>query len=186
MRHVRGVHYALLGVVSRHPQGVHGYALKRKCDRILGHFWQLNFGEVYRILDRLVEENLIERAAGGNATGRKVYRITDKGRQGLDAFVLEPPTDAPRSLRQELSVKLLFATPERLMDVLRVVSYQRNAYLRHLHALAVQRAKVSRLAGDNLVTKLLIDGAELHARAEIAWLDDVVQKLKEGWHPPEA
>jgi hypothetical protein len=68
--------------------------------------------------------------------------------------------------------------------VLRVVSHQRAAYLRHLHALGVQRAKVARLNGDHSVTQMLIDGAEGHARAEIAWLDDVTERLKSRREPP--
>jgi DNA-binding PadR family transcriptional regulator len=141
MRQPHGLRYALLGVVSRSPKGIHGYALRRKCERALGGFWQLNFGEVYRILDRLVDEDFIEQVSGANVKARKLYRITEKGRVSLDTFILEPPTDAPRPLRQELSIKLLFASSEHLDHVLRVVSHQRNAYLTHLHALSVQRAK---------------------------------------------
>ncbi len=184
MRQPHGLRYALLGVVSRNPSGIHGYALRRKCERALGGFWQLNFGEVYRILDHLVDQNLIEKVETRNRT-RKLYRITEKGRASLDNFILEPPTDAPRPLRQELSIKLLFAAPEHLDHVLGLISHQRSAYLGHLHDLSVQRGKIARLNGDHLVTKLLIEGAELHARAELAWLDDVAQTLKERWRPTE-
>jgi DNA-binding PadR family transcriptional regulator len=177
MRQGRGIHYALLGVVSQHPDGVHGYALKRQCDRLLGDFWQLNFGEVYRVLDRLAHEGLIEQIAG-EAT-RKLYRITGRGRQSLDDFILAPATDAPRPMRQELAVKLLFAGPERLPELIRLIDQQREAYLRQLHLLGVQRRKIRRVPVDTFVTNLLIDGAELSVRAELAWLDDVTQKLRE-------
>jgi len=83
MRQTQSVRYAILGLVSRSPKGVHGYALKRQCDRILGQFWQLNFGEIYRVLDRLTTEDLIEQIATGDPK-RKVYRITDRGRESLD------------------------------------------------------------------------------------------------------
>src|SRR5689334_22231414 len=109
MRHGRGIRYALLGAVSKNPNGVHGYALKRQCDRTLGSFWQLNLGETYRVLDALAHDGLIERSATDHESPRKLYRITEKGRQTLDDFILEPPADAPRPLRQELAVKLLFA-----------------------------------------------------------------------------
>lgn len=179
MRHAHGIQYALLGVVSRHPDGVHGYALKRQCERVLGQFWQLNFGEVYRVLDRLSDEGLIEQVARETDSARKLYRITGKGKQTLDDFVLTPPTDAPRPMRQELAVKLLFASPEQLPEVLRLIDHQRDAYMRQLHLLGSQRRKIQRLPTDGFVTTLLIDGAELHVRAELAWLDDVTQKLKE-------
>src|SRR5262245_15625409 len=99
MRHAHGVDYAILGIVSRHPRGVHGYALKRQCERVLGHFWQFNFGEIYRVLDRLAEAGLIEHVVIDSSSPRKLYRITDRGQLSLDAFVREPPTDAPRPLR---------------------------------------------------------------------------------------
>jgi DNA-binding PadR family transcriptional regulator len=179
MKHTHGIHYALLGVVSQSPQGVHGYALKRRCERLLGDFWQLNFGEIYRVLDRLAGAGLIEQVLAGAESSRKVYRITDKGRRSLDTFILEPPTDAPRPLRQELAVKLLFAGPARLPELLRVVDHQRDAYTRQLHLLGVQRRKLRRAPLEGFVTGLLIDGAELSVRAELAWLDEVVRKLQE-------
>jgi DNA-binding PadR family transcriptional regulator len=187
MRQPDGLRYALLGVVSRSPHGIHGYALRRQCERILGGFWQVNFGEVYRLLDRLCTEDLIEqvaRGSGASLTTRKVYCITDKGRQSLDAFILETPADAPRPLRHELAVKLLFATPQQLPEVLALIHYQREVYAKQLQLVGYQRRKLQRLAGDTFVTGLLIDGAELTVRSELAWLEEVAAKLKARYGPP--
>ena len=179
MRQGTGIRYALLGVVSQHPDGVHGYALKRHCDRLLGNFWQLNFGEIYRVLDRLASDGLIEHVPVGPESSRKLYRITEKGRRSLDDFILLPPTDAPRPLRQELAVKLLFAGPGRLAELLHLIDHQREAYMRELSLLGVHRRRLARSPVDSFVTQLLIDGAELNVRAELAWLDEVTQKLRE-------
>lgn len=179
MRHARGIRFAILGVVSRSPEGVHGYALKRQCERVLGHFWQLNFGEIYRVLDRLAEEDLIEHRTLEAGSNRKLYRITERGRQNLDDFIMAPPADVPRPLRQELAVKLLFAGPGQLPKVLRLIEHQRRAYLHQLHLLGVQRRRLERARVDGFVTGLLIEGAELSVRAELAWLDDLPQKLSE-------
>ena len=184
MRHNHGVRYALLGLVGQNPAGIHGYALKRQCDRLLGSFWQLNFGEIYRILDRLSAEGLILQILEEPESSRKVYRITDKGRNSLDTFILEPPTDAPRPLRQELAVKLLFADPKRLPELLRLIDHQRNAYMHQLHLLSVQRRRLARAPVDAFVTNLIIDGAELSARAELSWLDDIAKKLQEQFAEP--
>jgi len=183
MRHARGIHYAVLGVLSRSPDGVHGYALKRQCERALGHFWQLNFGEIYRVLDRLAEGGLIEQLLLEPCTNRKLYRITAKGRRSLDAFIVAPPTDVPRPLRQELAVKLLFAGPDRMSELLHLIDYQRRAYMRQLHSLESQRRRLRRVPVGAVVTNLLIDGAELSVRAELAWLDDVARKLNEQGAP---
>src|SRR4029077_2330461 len=93
--------------------------------------------------------------------------------------ILEPPTDAPRPLRQELAVKLLFAGPARLPELSKLIEHQREAYMRQLSLLGFHRRKLRRVSTDTFVTNLLIDGAELSVRAELAWLDDVTQKLKE-------
>ena len=179
MRHGHGIQYALLGLVSQSPEGVHGYAIKRQCERVLGNFWQVNFGEVYRVLDRLAQDGLIEQVLEEGESSRKVYRITEKGKQSLDDFILAPPTDAPRPLRQELAVKLLFAGPTRFPEVLKLIDHQRDAYMKQLYLLGVQRRRLARAAVDGFVTTLLIDGAELAVRAELAWLDDVTQKIRE-------
>jgi DNA-binding PadR family transcriptional regulator len=183
MRHSHGIQHAVLGVVSRNPEGIHGYAVRRQGERLLGHFWRLNFGEVYRILDRLAAGGLIEQVAEANGSGRKLYRITQCGQRSLDDFVSSPQTDAPRPLRQELAVKLLFANPDQLPDVLKLVDRQREAYLQELHKLGVERRKIRRAPFDAFVTNLLIDGAELSARAELAWLDEVARQLAERYRP---
>jgi DNA-binding PadR family transcriptional regulator len=175
----RSVRYALLGVVSRNPDGVHGYALKRQCERVLGSFWQLNFGEIYRVLDSLSAGGFIEHVEAGAESSRKLYRITEKGRRSLDDFILTPPADAPRPMRQELAVKLLFASPERYDELLRLIDHQRVAYMRQLSLLGVQRRRLRDAQADAFVTNLLIDGAELAVRAELTWLDDVALRLKE-------
>ena len=177
MRHSHGVQQAVLGVVSRNPEGIHGYAVRRQGERLLGHFWRLNFGEVYRILDRLSADGLIEQVSDGSESARKVYRITERGQRSLDDYVLSPQTDAPRPLRQELAVKLLFASRDHLPELLRLVERQRDAYMQELHKLGTERRKMRRAPFDAFVTHLLIDGAELSARAELTWLDEVAKRL---------
>ena len=89
MRHSHGVQHAVLGVVSRNPEGIHGYAVRRQGERLLGHFWRLNFGEVYRILDRLVGRR-------PDRAGRRGRRV---GAQGLPHH--HPRPAEPRRLRAE-------------------------------------------------------------------------------------
>lgn len=179
MRHSHGVQHAVLGVVARNPEGIHGYAVRRQGERLLGHFWRLNFGEVYRILDRLSADGLIEQVSDGSESARKVYRITSRGQQSLDDYVLSPQTDAPRPLRQELAVKLLFASPDRLPELLKLVERQREAYMQELHKLGTERRKMRCAPFDGFVTHLLIDGAELAARAELTWLEEVARRLQD-------
>jgi DNA-binding PadR family transcriptional regulator len=186
MRHQHGLNYAVLGIVARNGDGVHGYKLKRQCERLLGHFWQINFGEVYRILDQLVGEGLIEQTTAPGKALRKVYRISQKGQASLDDFIAQPTTDAPRTLRDELAVKLLFARPEQLAELLEVVQAQRSAYLKEMHALRASKRRVRAAKDPGFVALLLVDGAELRVRAELAWLDAVVERVSDQFGSPTA
>jgi hypothetical protein len=80
-------------------------------------------------------------------------------------------------------VNLLFAAPERLAQLVSLIDHQRGAYMRQLSLLGIQRRRLRRLGVDGFVTGLLIDGAELSVRAELAWLDDVGMKLGERFRP---
>jgi DNA-binding PadR family transcriptional regulator len=178
MRYEGGLRYGVLGLVSRHERGIHGWELKKQFEKLLGNFWQVNFGEVYRVLDSLAANGLIEQVLEQQGSSRKLYRITEKGRRSLDDFVLSPATDVPRPLRQELAVKLLFAGSEQMPDLLALIDQQRAAYLQQLGQLEIQRRKLRQAPVDGFVTHLLIDGGELSVRAELAWLDTVAEKLK--------
>ncbi len=166
-------------MISRHPTGIHGYALKRQCDRILGHFWHFTLSEVYRVLGDLQGEGLLEVVENGSVPNRKLVRVTDEGRSSLGAFLVEAPTDLAPPRRQELAVKMLFAQSERLPDLVRAIDRQRNSCMEELHLLSAQRRKLRRGPVDPFIASLLIDGVEGLVRAQIGWLDDVSKKLQE-------
>ena len=49
------VQYAVLGLISARTEGAHGYQLKTEFDTLYGDFWSLNYGQLYRTLDRWSE-----------------------------------------------------------------------------------------------------------------------------------
>ena len=185
MRQSHGVRFAILGVVGRNPDGIHGYRLKRQAENALGDFWQLNFGEIYRVLDQLVAGRLIERVDAAKAS-QKLYRITEKGGRDFEQFLQAPPAGEPRPLRHELAVKILFAERDRLPDLLRLIEHQRDIYLKQLYRLGLQRGKLRQRPHGAFLTELLLDGAELAMRAELAWLDDITRKLVMHFDAPAA
>jgi len=173
------VQYALLGLISGRPEGAHGYQLKIEFDALYGDFWSLNYGQLYRTLDRLERAGLVqctEEVQSGRPS-RKVYRITASGQQSLDDWLLLPPTDEPRPLRDDLSVKLLFLTESRRQETLALVRSQRAIYLHHLARLTKRRTVLEESAQDMFVTRLLLLQADMRVRADLAWLDLVEKEL---------
>jgi hypothetical protein len=86
-------------------------------------------------------------------------------------------------MRQELDVKLSFATAEHVDELTRNIKRQRDACMGQLHALAVQRRKPPKIQVDPFFLRLLINRYELHVRAEIHWLDDTLMALTERFGP---
>lgn len=175
------VQYAILGLISARAEGAHGYQLKVEFDALYADFWSLNYGQLYRTLERL------ERAGHVGATelfqsgrpSRKVYRITSRGRQSLDDWLLSPPTHEPRPMRDELSVKLLFLTDVKRPDTLALVRSQRAVYLHQLARLTKRRTALEERSEDDLpVTRLLLLQADMRVRADLAWLDLVERELQ--------
>lgn len=112
----------VLGVLMARP--LHGYAFQRIANTCLGPFHQLSWGTLYPLIRRLVEEGFIEEMApapGEQRRTRKVYQLTDRGRQQFLALMLEPglPGDYP----------VLFAI--KLANFGHITPAQRLALLRH-------------------------------------------------------
>jgi DNA-binding PadR family transcriptional regulator len=173
------VQFAILGLISTRAFGAHGYQLKIEFDALYGDFWSLNYGQLYRTLDRLERAGLVqytEEVQSGRPP-RKIYRITASGRQGLDDWLLLPPTDKPRPLHDELSIKLLFLAETRRNETLGLIRSQRAIYLHHLARLTERRSLLDERGEDMAVTNLLLLQADMRVRADLAWLDLVENEL---------
>jgi DNA-binding PadR family transcriptional regulator len=163
-----------------HSEGIHGYALRHDVERVLGAPWRVKLGEIYRVLEHLAAERLVEPVPTTGYTTQKRYRITPRGVQVFERFLLAPPTDAPVPMRQELMVKLAFVTAQRLPALLRWIAQQREAYVGQLRDIGAQRRKLAQHPdADTFLTRVLLQGAEYHTHAELAWLDEAALRLRE-------
>lgn len=96
--------YAILGVLCMKPCS--GYDIKKFCDKTISHFWNENFGHIYPVLKQILEEKLIEPVGHATEERRKLYVITEKGKQEFKAWLIQPPQLQPP--RSELLLKLSF------------------------------------------------------------------------------
>jgi len=90
--------FAILGFLNYRPST--GYDLKKVFDTSVRHFWAADQSQIYRTLARLSDEGLtrIELVPQDDRPDRKVYHITDQGREALKAWVAGPfPSVAPHS-----------------------------------------------------------------------------------------
>jgi len=173
------VKHGLLGLLAQKPQN--GYELKNSFDKIAGGFWDVNYGQIYSTIDRLVKDGLvISSVEGKESVERRVYQITEKGVKEFKDW-LDKPSAKIRPLRDEVFVKLAFMYPFDKDAILQLLAEQRQLYLAKMAELTRQKYLLSRngISRDNLMTDLLLDAALFHAEADIKWIEHCEAKLRE-------
>lgn len=96
--------YAILGVLCMKPCS--GYDIKKFCDKTISHFWNENFGHIYPVLKQLLDEQMIILSGDDAGSRRKIYCITEKGRDDFKEWLAQAPQMQPP--RSELLLKLSF------------------------------------------------------------------------------
>ncbi len=97
---------SLLGLLSLGPMT--GYEIHRLIERSIGNFWTESFGQIYPALKSLLQLGLaeVEEQNGDGGPSRKIYRLTDAGRDRLIHWLASPVrTQVPRN---ELLLKIFF------------------------------------------------------------------------------
>jgi DNA-binding PadR family transcriptional regulator len=154
-------------------ESVHGYELKQTLEQEFGELLPaLNAGQIYSTLARLERDGLVVgESVTGDSRRKRVYVLTEDGRAALAAWI-ETPVPGIR-LKDEFFMKFAVVASARLAEPKSLVDGQRREYLqslRDLDALLVANGK-------GPAAELLIEGAVLHLKADLEWLDLIEQRL---------
>ncbi len=166
--------YALMGLLAQEPR--HGYDLKNAFETMLSGTWPLNIGQVYTTLSRLERDGLVESQVVPQdlLPDRKVYCLTQEGREELDRWLAESTTGTIR-LKDEFFIKLFVHQLVGSDGTVALIWKQRQVYMQTL-------AKLTALRNDpelDPATAMLVEGAILHVEADLEWLDLCEERLKE-------
>jgi DNA-binding PadR family transcriptional regulator len=169
------LNHAILGLLAQKPR--HGYDLKSAFESMLGGIWPLNIGQVYTTLARLERDGLVQSHVVPQELlpDRKVYSLTQNGKDELQHWLSEPSTGAIR-LKDEFFIKLLILQLVGSPDPIALIWKQREIYMQTL-------AQLSTLRNASTIepsTALLIEGAIFHVEADLNWLDLCEERFKEG------
>ncbi len=97
--------HGLLGLLVQGER--YGYELKRLVDQEFAPFWQIDFAQLYRSLNKFTRAGWVKvrREPGEGGPERKVYALTARGRAAFEAWLEEPAAG-----RDEFFVKVRLAT----------------------------------------------------------------------------
>ena len=126
MQEVRlsAVSYVVLGFVAWAGEAT-PYRLKQLVAGSVGNFWTLQHAQLYTEPERLAKAGYLteQRERGGRR--RKVYSITERGREALQAWRAEP-TDAIPELRAPALLKLFFGADPATLAPLQIEAQRRK------------------------------------------------------------
>lgn len=134
---------SLLGVLSIGPMS--GYQMRQFMEQSTANFWTESFGQIYPALKAMLAEGLVEVVAqdGEGPTAKRVYQMTEAGREHLRAWLGVPTR--PQVRRHELLLKVFFGDQ---VEPEVVSEHVRGEHRRHEEALAQYTAKLVMLERD--------------------------------------
>ena len=159
--------YVLLGLLSHRPR--YGYEPKHEAEQLLGGGAELNPGQLYPMLRKLADQQLIvgERVEQEDRPDKRVFTLTEAGAQELYTWLDEPVSlQVGRSALFLHFLVLTLVRPEMRADDLR---RQRHRLLDAIGQLVADRAKYEQ--SDDLATRALREAAILHTEADLKWIE---------------
>ena len=167
-----------------------GYELARRFDRSIGYFWPATHQQIYRVLRRMDDAGWVTHTevAQDGRPDKKVYEVSDEGREELVRWLAEPVE--PAVLRDGLGVKLRGASLGNTDAVLREVERHRGDHSVRLEIYrGIERRdfpKPSKLSGRELHQYLVLRGGIRAEESFVAWCDEVLQTLSPATKPSKS
>lgn len=169
----------ILGFLSQEEMS--GYEIKAEVDISTRFFWAASYGQIYPELKRLRELGLVEgadRPQGGRK--RIVYRLTDAGRDALQAWLRRPPETL--ELRHDGMLKVFFADalpPGERVWMLRAMLAQHREQVAQLERTRETVEAEGRRELDPCGDLVLRFGLDLHDWVA-AWCEREIAAIEEG------
>ena len=178
--------HALLGILTCRPMT--GYEIKQFFDSSVQHFWNAELSQIYPTLKGLEENAFVDMRveAQENRPTRKIYAITEAGREEFTRWVRAP--QAPADLRDPFLIKVFFGTEVPLEDVLVMLRRQKEEEQKVLaFSETVLREKIRdgvremQSTRHGLFWTLTLEMAIAYRKAYIDWCERSMQLLEESF-----
>ena len=178
--------YVLLGFLNYTPMT--GYELKQFMDESTSNFWHAKQSQIYTTLKKLEKDGMVEShiEPQEGRPDRRVYEITDAGRNDLDLWLAQPEIEL-ESRKELLLVKLFFSANTdqgKLLTQLRL--------LRDLHQRQMEQYETAtrdyitqissglpQLAKDAELWDMTRRFGVLFEEMYVRWLDETIEKIEE-------
>jgi DNA-binding PadR family transcriptional regulator len=173
--------HAILGFLLQAQRT--GYDLKTSCfDRCIAHLWSADQAQIYRTLDKLVEQGWITYAIEiqRDRPNRKVYSVTEAGKAELIRW-LQNPQPLP-TVRDPLPIQLFFAA--QLPNKTTIHLLEQHLAARREKLAECERIELPTLddpiaSREQLMQRLVLELAIRKEQTYIDWLKTAIEVLSQ-------
>lgn len=176
--------HAILGFLNYSP--LSGYDLKKAFDVSVQHFWPADQSQIYRTLNRLMENGWVEMEIMEQTErpSRKVYQITSSGKEELLNW-LTTAVPMPENRSAPL-IQVFFAAKLSDEQVLEIFEHAADQLRRSLARYdGVPQRMDEQMAGfksprEEFFWMLTLESGYRTANARLQWIQEVITRIKNG------
>ncbi len=164
--------HLILGLLMEQPMS--GYDIKKHVQTVLGAVANASYGTLYPALHKLLDEGFVEmrEVPQRSRPSKKVYEITQTGRQALLSWLREPLTED--NVKREFLLKLYLTKHLNTDEVQALLATRRQQTQATLQSLWADKA-----AADDLQQVWMISYALSMCQAEMEWLEQIEHQVQE-------
>ncbi|MGP1384361.1 MAG: PadR family transcriptional regulator [Thainema sp.] len=148
-----------------------GYDISKRFDEGVGCFWQASQQQIYRELSKMEDKGWVEseKIPQEGKPDKKIYYVTDTGKQELASWFAEPTEPTP--IREDLLVKVLSGAfmPRDLL--VKELQYRRQMHLDQLAFYKEKDALFKAETNPSLPEQFRYMTLRRGIRYEMAWID---------------
>lgn len=165
---VMNLNYAVLGLL--HYKNLHGYRIREHIERQFGNMWTINPGQIYPVLKKLEEDGLITMVGvyqkGDKGPHRKMYAITEKGREEFQRWLNSPP-EKGMMIRDPFLTRFVFFGFGSKEGALQLLDEQIAIYEKKYQQ---RQNRSERLKQKNIYVSLIVELGIAHNEMLLKWL----------------
>lgn len=168
--------FIILGMLNE--EELSGYDLKRKFENEIGEFWQAKTSQIYPSLKMLLEDGAVHVSTEivGEKLQKKIYHITDYGREALTHWMESPVEEFPVQ-KDEFMLKLYFQDAQSQPEIQRLMTEELVQHQKKIHHLTERKELLFATEAQRSSEYghfLILDFAIKREQLKIEWLESVL------------
>jgi PadR family transcriptional regulator, regulatory protein AphA len=173
----------LLGFLNY--QSLTGYELDQTIENSTAHFWHAHHSQIYTTLRQMEKEGLLTSVfiKTEGQPDRRVYTITDAGKETLTKWLNQPMTEAT-PIKEDLLVRIFFSAKRDPNEVLAELRLQRRLHEEKLSTYQVIKNQIPHyphqgLERDHIFWELTLDMGMRYEEMYLIWLENTIKMIEE-------